>query len=106
MRRKAIVLLTGLAMALAAGPAWAAGQMKAQQGDQPQSAQENCQAQPDRKNSDKSNDGAGSMKLDKCGGVLQPPDVNDQGLVKPAPETGQMPVIKPGQVPEQAPKQE
>jgi hypothetical protein len=96
------------AMALAAGgPAWAAGAAKPGQGNQAQTSQDDCQAQPDQKKSGKSNDGAGSMKkLDKCGGVLQPPDVNDPGLVKPAPETGQMPVIKPGQVPQQAPKQE
>ena len=107
MRRNPIFASIGVAMSLAAsGPAWAAGAAKQSRGNQAQTSQDDCQAQPEQKNSDKSNDGTGSMKkLDKCGGVLQPPDVNDPGLVKPAPETGQMPVIKPGQVPEQTPKQ-
>jgi hypothetical protein len=107
MRRYPIFALAGLVAAatLAAGPSSAAGQMKPRQNDQAQSARENCQAAPDRKKSD---DKTGSItkKLDKCGGVLRPPDVNDPGLVKPAPDTGNMPVIRPGQVPDQAPKQE
>jgi hypothetical protein len=106
MRRSPIFALAGLvALAtLAAGPSAAAGQTKSPQNDQTQSGQENCQAQPNRKKSD---DGTGSItkKLDECGGVLRPPEVNDPGLVKPAPDTGNMPVIKPGQVPDQAPKQ-
>jgi hypothetical protein len=102
------VTALGLASVVAAAPALAAGQMKSQQDGQAQSAEGNCQADPDQNKSDKSDDKTGSItkKLDKCGGVLRPPDVNDQGLVKPAPETGEMPVIKPDQVPEQAPKQE
>jgi hypothetical protein len=110
MRRKTLFPLAGLAvaMAMAVGPASAAGQMKSQQDGQAQSAEGNCQAQPDQNKSDDPDDKTGSItkKLDKCGGVLQPPEVNDQGLVKPAPETGNMPIIKPGQVPDQAPKQE
>jgi hypothetical protein len=111
MRRHSLFPLGGLAaiaMTLAAGPGLAAGPAKPNQNDQSRSAQENCQARPDQKKSDQSGDKTGSItrKLGKCGGVLQPPDVNDQGLVKPAPDTGEMPVIKPGQVPEQTPKQE
>jgi hypothetical protein len=108
MRRSPIFTLAGLALALAAVPASAAGGMKSRQTDQPQSARENCQAEPNRQRSDRPDDKTGAItrKLDKCGGVLRPPDVNDPGLVKPAPDTGNMPVIKPGQVPDQAPKQE
>jgi hypothetical protein len=103
------VTALGLSCSVAILSASAAGQMKPQRNDQ-QSAEGNCQAKPDQNksdNSDNSDDKTGSItkKLDKCGGVLQPPDVNDPGLVKPAPDTGEMPVIKPGQVPEQAPKQ-
>jgi hypothetical protein len=111
MRRSLVFSSAGFAaaalMALATGPLWAAGTSKPGQGGKDQPAQSDCQAQPNRKDADKSDNGTNSVKkLDRCGGVLQPPDVNDQGLVKPAPETGKMPIIKPGQVPELQPKQE
>lgn len=104
-RVEALVSALALAAVVAVAPASAAGQTKAPQGNR--SAQENCHVRPEQKPSEgKTDDKTGSItkKLDKCGGVLQPPDVNDRGLVKPAPDTGEMPVIKPGQVPEQAPK--
>ena len=93
--------------ALAASPATAAGQTKSMQYNQPQSSRQDCQAKPGQKKSKESDGSTGSItkKLDNCGGVLSPPDVNDKGLVKPAPDTGAMPVIKPGQVPQQAPKE-
>jgi hypothetical protein len=100
----ALVLLSLLAIA----PASAAGRAESS-GDRMQTgpSQENCRAEPRNKPPGKADDQTGSItkKLDKCGGVLQPPDVNDPGLVKPAPDTGEMPVIKPNQMPEQAPKQ-
>lgn len=40
-------------------------------------------------------------RLAKCGDVLKPPDTGDKGLVKPAPEKGSMPVIRPKTVPPQ-----
>jgi hypothetical protein len=114
MRPFTVFSLTGFAGALAivsvlaVAPASAAGQTGSSGGDQMQTgpSQENCQAEPRNKPPGKADDQTGSVtkKLDKCGGVLQPPDVNDPGLVKPAPDAGEMPVIKPGQVPEQAPK--
>jgi hypothetical protein len=96
-----------LVSAVIVAPALSAGRMKPQSNGQ-RSAGENCQAKPDRDKSANSNDKTGSItkKLDECGGVLQPPDVNDPALVKPAPDTGSMPVIKPGQVPDQTPKQQ
>lgn len=36
--------------------------------------------------------------LADCNGVLQPPATGDKELVEPAPKTGNMPVIKPGEV--------
>lgn len=39
-----------------------------------------------------------SGSLADCNGVLAPPAIGDKGLVEPAPQTGNMPVIKPGQV--------
>ena len=44
-------------------------------------------------------------KLNDCGGVLKPPATGDQGMAAPAPDEGKTPVIKPGEVPPQPPKQ-
>lgn len=41
----------------------------------------------------------GPRNLADCNGVLRPPTVGDQELVEPAPPTGNMPVIRPGEVP-------
>jgi hypothetical protein len=116
MRRNPISTPTGfvgalaLLSVLAIGPASAAAQTGSSGDGQMQAnpSDENCQAEPRDKPPAKREDQTGSVtkKLGKCGGVLQPPDVNDPGLVKPAPDTGEMPVIKPHQVPQQAPKQE
>ena len=38
-------------------------------------------------------------KLDDCNGVLTPPTVGDKDIVTPAPDTGETPVINPGDVP-------
>ncbi|TCQ27931.1 hypothetical protein [Rhizobium sp. PP-CC-3G-465] len=48
------------------------------------------------------NSGSGSLteKLDDCNGVLKPPAVGDGEIVEPAPQTGQMPVITPNDVPQ------
>jgi hypothetical protein len=42
----------------------------------------------------------GPRNLADCNGVLRPPAVGDQDLVEPAPPTGQMPVIRPGDLPQ------
>ncbi|RST87510.1 hypothetical protein EJC49_05210 [Aquibium carbonis] len=42
-----------------------------------------------------------SATLDRCGGVLAPPDVGDPGMVEPAPDEGTTPVIPPSAVPDQ-----
>jgi len=107
MRPNTTFRLAGFAVvsALAAAPAIAAGPTNLAGGGQTldQSPQADCQARPGSKKDDRA--GSATKKLDKCGGVLQPPEINDPGLVKPAPDAGTMPVIKPGQMPEQAPKQ-
>ena len=41
-----------------------------------------------------------STKLDDCNGVLKPPKVGDKEIVAPTPETGTMPVVKPGELPQ------
>ena len=107
MRSNTLSVLTGFAgtlavvSALAVAPASAAGPTSPSDGGQAQdqSPQENCQARPGSKKDDRA--GSATKKLGKCGGVLLPPEINDPGLVKPAPDAGAMPVIKPGQVPEQ-----
>ena len=40
-----------------------------------------------------------SDKLDNCDSVLKPPRVGDSEIVEPAPSTGDMPVLKPGDLP-------
>jgi len=45
-------------------------------------------------------DGSLSATLDRCGGVLQPPPVGDPGMVEPAPDEGETPVIPPSAIPE------
>lgn len=67
-----------------------------------------CQAQPqDGGNQPAPADGNGdsSGKLGSCDGVLQPPPSGDQGITPPPPDQGKTPVIKPGEVPAQPPKQ-
>lgn len=41
-----------------------------------------------------------SGNLANCNGVLKPPATGDHDIVEPAPQTGNMPVIKPGQAPQ------
>ncbi|PTE07891.1 hypothetical protein [Mesorhizobium helmanticense] len=70
-----------------------------------------CQADPQNGqqkppvNNDGSNKNSLSDTLDRCNGVLQPPPTGDQGLAAPPPDEGKTPVIKPGEVPAQPPKQ-
>ncbi|MBX3580640.1 MAG: hypothetical protein KF810_01915 [Rhizobiaceae bacterium] len=37
-------------------------------------------------------------KLDDCNGVLRPPKVGDSEIVEPAPDVGETPVIRPGEI--------
>ena len=68
-----------------------------------------CQAQPQDggQKPPAADDGNGSSadKLSSCDGVLQPPPTGDQGMTQPPPDQGKTPVIKPGEVPVQPPKQ-
>jgi len=41
-----------------------------------------------------------SSKLDDCNGVLEPLKVGDKEIVAPTPQTGTMPVVKPGELPQ------
>jgi hypothetical protein len=104
---KPFAVLAGILMLACAVPA------AAQTDSQPTSP---CQAQPDQNKNSGNNAGqtgeqrppaGGSLtqKLDPCDGVLTPPPTGDSGMTEPAPNQGKTPVIKPGEVPQQPPKQ-
>jgi hypothetical protein len=89
---------------LAATPAMA----QTQPGDtQPPSAQSgNCQAKTDNDGQQKPATGGNlSQTLGDCGSVLKPPATGDHDMTAPAPDAGNTPVIKPGEVPQQPPAQ-
>ena len=60
------------------------------------------QGQGDTKNPDGQAPPSGTLtrKLDSCNSVLTPPAVGDGDIVAPAPQTGEMPVISPDDVPQ------
>jgi hypothetical protein len=77
----------------------APGSATAQQSQQ----DERCKA-PEQKSKTESDQAASSSaadsgKLADCAGVLQPPNMGDNGMVTPAPSVGNTPVIPPGHVP-------
>lgn len=80
------------------GPALAQTEQQAQPADK-------CRVQTDQDGKQQPGSGDLSEKLNDCGGVLKPPATGDQGMAAPAPDQGNTPVIKPGQVPAQPPKQ-
>jgi hypothetical protein len=99
MRCLAIVPLV---LALAAP---AAAQTDQQQNDQAPQA-DKCRVQTEQGGKQQPEGGDLSEKLSDCGGVLKPPPTGDQGMAAPAPDEGNTPVIKPGQVPAQPPTQQ
>jgi hypothetical protein len=74
---------------------------------------QNCQATPPTNGNSGNNGQSGKVdashtgstsaagKLDTCDGVLRPPPTGDRAMTRPPPSTGEMPVIKPGQLPPQ-----
>ncbi|WP_337268829.1 hypothetical protein [Oryzifoliimicrobium ureilyticus] len=81
-----------------------AAPLMAQQGN-PSAPGSNCQAPPQGRTSPTQNGqtAAGGPSLNDCNGVLAPPATGDHGLVTPAPQSGNMPVIKPGDQPKSQP---
>ncbi|KAA3452571.1 hypothetical protein C7I87_01610 [Mesorhizobium sp. SARCC-RB16n] len=71
----------------------------------PDQQADKCRAQTDQSGKQQSGGGDLSEKLNDCGGVLKPPATGDQGMAAPAPDEGKTPIIKPGEVPAQPPKQ-
>ncbi|TIT00944.1 hypothetical protein [Mesorhizobium sp.] len=92
-----------------AGPV--AAQTDNQTPDQAPAQSGPCQAEPQNGQQQKPppvNNGDNNSlteMLDPCNGVLQPPPTGDQGMAAPPPDEGRTPVIKPGEVPAQPPKQ-
>ncbi len=67
----------------------------------PQQLSQNGQAANGQSANEHASSQSLSGSLADCKGVLKPPATGDQELVEPAPQTGNMPVIKPGQSPVQ-----
>ncbi|MER9140334.1 hypothetical protein [Mesorhizobium sp. M0047] len=95
------IIPCGLMLALAAP---AAAQTD-QQNDSTVPQADKCRAQPEQGAKQQPDSGNLTEKLSDCGGVLKPPPTGDQGMAAPAPDEGKTPVIKPGEVPPQPPKQ-
>lgn len=68
--------------------------------------QANTQQDQDKKPAENGRDDSTTEKLAPCGGVLKPPPTGDSEMTVPAPDEGKTPVIKPGEVPAQPPKQD
>ena len=69
---------------------------------------ERCQAEPQARSGAEQKPPVNNnltAKLDPCDGVLRPPPTGDLGMSTPPPDEGKTPVIKPGEVPAQPPKQ-
>lgn len=55
---------------------------------------EACRANPPA-SQERDRDRSLSEKLDACNGVLSPPNTGDREMVRPAPDIGETPVIRP-----------
>lgn len=92
--------IASLIVALAAPAAAQTGQQQ-----NPARQADKCRMETDQGGKQQSGSGNLTEKLNDCGGVLKPPATGDQGMAAPAPDEGNTPVIKPGEVPAQPPKQ-
>lgn len=105
-----LIAWTGLAALALSLPA------TAQTETPPPGARPPCQAEPDRKQDQRRKTDGGNQQdagkdnltgaLAPCGGVLKPPPTGDSEATKPPPDEGRTPIIKPGELPPQAPKQD
>lgn len=86
------------------------------QEDEPENqapAEDPCQAQPEETQPPERQPGAAdqgqerdetqAQLLDRCNGVLTPPDVGEPEMVEPPPDVGRTPVIRPDELPRQQP---
>ena len=100
--------IASLMLALAVPAAAQTQQNPAQQNpaqQNPAQQADKCRIQTDEGSKQQSGGGNLTEKLNDCGGVLKPPATGDQGMAAPAPDEGKTPVIKPGELPAQPPKQ-
>jgi hypothetical protein len=72
----------------------------------PCQAEPQANAQQDAQSAENGQGDSATQKLAPCGGVLKPPPTGDSEMTEPAPDAGKTPVIKPGEVPAQPPKQD
>ncbi|MGX7873699.1 hypothetical protein ACVDG5_013875 [Mesorhizobium sp. ORM6] len=101
MKRLAIASL----MLVLAVPAVAQTDQQQNTGNQARQQADKCRVKTDQGGKQPLGGGNLSEKLNDCGGVLKPPAIGDQGMAAPAPDVGKTPIIKPGEVPAQPPKQ-
>ncbi|MBB3595792.1 hypothetical protein FHX08_006209 [Rhizobium sp. BK529] len=96
---KSLLFLLGLGLLLV-GPQAAVGQVDSTR------QQPDCQAdsQPSIKKDRQAEDDGKESDTSRCKGVLTPPPTGDRGMVETPPPTGDMPVIRPGETPQQAPQ--
>ncbi|CAH2407608.1 hypothetical protein [Mesorhizobium ventifaucium] len=75
---------------------------------QDQAPARHCQAQPQngqQQTPPVNNGDSLTDTLDPCNGVLLPPPTGDRGMAATPPDQGRTPVLKPGELPAQPPKQ-
>jgi hypothetical protein len=77
----------------------------AQSDSQPPVPSDPCKAEPrnNQKPQPETKDQL-TEKLDRCNDVLKPPPNGDKEIEMPPPDTGNTPVIPPGQLPDQQPE--
>jgi len=63
-----------------------------------------CVVDPDGENQQEDDREGLTKLLEECDGILKPEISGDSEIVEPAPDVGTMPVIPPGDVPQQAPE--
>lgn len=98
--KAALILAAVLTLAM---PAMA--QADEQKPDEQRSQQQNCRIQPG--DQQKQTNGKDlTEKLEPCAGVLKPPPTGDQNTTAPPADSGNMPIIKPGETPPQPKSQQ
>lgn len=109
MRRiGAIVRVLPLLIYALAAPAFAQSE---QQPDDPRAAEDPCRAEPEdaeprdgeSEETRRAREEELAERLDRCNGVLTPPDIGEREMVEPPPDIGRTPVIRPDDLPGQQP---
>ena len=97
-----LILAVALVLAMPA-----AAQADEQNTDQHQSQQQKCRIQPGGGDQQKQPDATNlTEKLEPCAGVLKPSPTGDRNTTAPPADSGNMPIIKPGETPPQPKSQQ